>query len=123
MVRSLRDCKKDGEYNGFPVYVMDIPNEAIKAVTFGERTPVDQQRDVWTMLKDTGIALSLAAVSFSGYGFRKETIKLALSVSEMSPWISPRTAHIFIDDEGDLGEIARWTIANHALSNAVNKRV
>ncbi len=123
VVLDLRDCKKDGECNGFPIYVMGIPSEAIKTVTFGERTPVDQQRDVWTMLKDTRIALGLAAISFSGYGFRKETIKFGVPVSDMGPAISPRTAHIFLNDEGDLGEIARWTIANDPLSKAVNKPI
>jgi hypothetical protein len=102
---------------------MDIPIEAIKSVTFGERTPIPDQRDVWKMVKDTNIALYLAAISFYGYEFRKEIIKFNKPISEQSPFISPRTAHIFSEQTGDLGDIARWTLANHHLSEAVNKRI
>ena len=74
---------------------MDVPLDAIKSITFGERMPVAAQREVWHKIKNTNISLSLAAIANWGYEFRKEPIKYNQPVSEMNPLISPRTAHIF----------------------------
>ena len=51
--------------------------------------------------------LALAAIDHRGYAFRRELIKMAVPVSEMNPWITPRTAHIFSHLKTPLGEIAR----------------
>lgn len=120
IVRNLSDCTKVGEYNGFPVYVMDVPLETIKSVTLGERMPVENQRDIWNKIKNTKIALNLAAISNWGYKFRKEPIKYDLPSSEMNPMISPRTAHIFSDLENEFGEMARWMLKKHKLSDVAN---
>lgn len=120
IVRHLSDCKPVGENNGFPVYVMDVPVEAIKSVTLGERMPVACQRNIWNRIKDTNISLNLAAISNWGYEFRKEPIKYNLPLSQMNPLISPRTAHIFSELQNHLGELARWMIENHKLSNVAN---
>jgi hypothetical protein len=123
LVRNLSDCKRIGEHDGFPVYVMDLPAACIKAVTLGERTPVDAQREVLGILGMTRIPLYLAVVANREYGFRIEPVKLAAPLSETSPIISPRTAHIFSGLFGDVGEAARWAISEHPLSTLVNKRV
>ena len=120
IIRSLSACKKVGEYNGFPVYVKDVPLDAIKSITLGERMSVESQRDIWNRIKDTNISLNLAAIANWGYEFRKEPIKYDLPVSEMSPLISPRTAHIFSELDNQLGEMARWLIKKHKLSDVVN---
>ncbi len=72
---------------------------------------------------NTRIALALAAVDLAGYGFRLEIIKYHVPISEMGPWMSPRTAHIFRDLKSDRGEIARHLIEKHPLSKIVNKPV
>lgn len=120
IVRNLSDCKKVSEHSGFPVYVMDIPLETIKSITLGERMPVENQREIWNKVKNTKIALNLAAIANWGYEFRKEAIKYDLPATEMNPVISPRTAHIFSDLENNLGEMARWMIKEHQLSEFVN---
>lgn len=120
IVRNLSDCKPVGEYDVFPVYVMDIPLEAIKSVTLGERMPVATQRDIWNKIKHTNISLNLAAIANWGYEFRNEPIKFNLPASEMNPLISPRTAHIFSELENEFGKIARWMIKEHKLSDIAN---
>lgn len=120
IVRNLSDCKKVDEYNGFPVYVMDVPLDAIKSITLGERMPVENQREIWHKVKKTNISLNLAAIANRGYEFRKELIKYNQPVSEMKPLISPRTAHIFTELQNEFGEMARWMIEEHKLSDVVN---
>jgi hypothetical protein len=62
----------------------------------------------------------LAAISNWGYEFRKEQIKFDKPVSEKNPIVSPRTAHIFSNLEDEFGDIARWMIEKHKLSEIVN---
>ena len=124
VIRSLTDCEKRG--NGprrFPVYTQRLPLECIKSITLGERTPVTEQRAIYDAVKDTRITLTLAAIDHRGYAFRRELIKMAVPVSEMNPWITPRTAHIFSHLTTPFGEIARHLIANHPMSKTVNKPV
>lgn len=121
LVRSLADCKKGGAFNGFDIYTMDVPRECIKSITLGERMSIDNQRYVVGKIHDTNISLSLAAISNWGYGFRSELIKFDKPFSDMSPVISPRTANIFKDLKGEHGEISRWMLKNHPMSNLVNK--
>lgn len=120
IVRNLSECKKVGDYNGFPVYVKDVPMDAIKSITLGERMPVEQQREIWNKIKNTKIALNLAAIANWGYEFRKEPIKYNIPASEMNPLISPRTAHIFSELENEFGEMARSMINKHKLSDVAN---
>ncbi|AWB69076.1 DUF2971 domain-containing protein [Saccharobesus litoralis] len=120
IVRNLSDCKEVGEYNGFPVYVLDVPSAAIKSITLGERMPVESQREIWHKIKNTNISLSLAAIANRGYEFRKEPIKSNQPISKKSPFISPRTAHIFTELQNELGEAARWNIKEHELSDIFN---
>ena len=118
IIRSLTDCRRVGEANGFPVYVMDVPSDCIRSVTLGERMPVCNHREIWHAVKGMqDVSLYLDAVANKGYEFRREPIKV---VGMESPCISPRTAHIFADHEGPLGEIARWMFENHPLSEIAN---
>jgi hypothetical protein len=121
VIRSLNDCVKVAVGENHPVYVMDIPIECIKSVTLGERTPVVQQREIYDLIKDTDISLSLAAVANWSYQFRDELIKHENPVSEMPPIISPRTAHIFSELNNEIGESARWILENHKHSEIVNE--
>jgi hypothetical protein len=123
IIRNLSDCKKNSNGEKFSIYIMEMPQVCIKSVIIGERTPVEEQREIWHLLKDTRISLSLAAISNRGYEFRNETIKNDEPISVSNPMISPRTAHVFSDHSGELGEIARWMIKNHHLSEAVNDTV
>jgi hypothetical protein len=120
IVRNLSDCKAVGKFNGYSVYVMDFPLSAIKSITLGERMSIDTQREIWNKVKDTNISLYLAAISNWGYEFRKEQIKYDKPVSACSPIVSPRTAHIFSNLTGEFGDIARWMIQNHKLSEIAN---
>ena len=124
IIRRLADCKKRGMCpRGFPVYTQNLPPECIRSVALGERTPVVEQRAIYDALKESRIALTLAAVEHRGYAFRRELIKMAVPVSQMNPWITPRTAHIFSHLQTPFGEIARHLIANHPMSTIVNKPV
>ena len=124
VIRSLSDCEKRGiGQRGFPVYLQQLPPECIKSVTLGERTPVAAQRAIYSAVKDTRIALALAAVEHRGYAFRQEQIKMAVPISETSPWVTPRTAHIFSDMKSPFGEVARHLIEHHPMSKTVNKPV
>ncbi len=124
VIRSLADCEEKGiGPRGFPVYTQHLPPECIKSVTLGERTPITEQRAIYDAVKDTRIILTLAAIDHRGYAFRRELIKMAVPASEMNPWITPRTAHIFSHLTTPFGEIARHLIANHPMSKTVNKPV
>ncbi len=125
IIRRLVDCENTGKVDlrGFPIYTQTLPIEAIKSVMLGERMAVEVQREIFAIVMDTNIVLDLAAIDISGYGFRRERIKMHVPISKMGPWMSPRTAHIFRDLKSTRGEFARWMIDHHPLSKAVNKRV
>lgn len=122
IIRALRDCKKTEHLDrGFPVFTSDIPREAIETVALGERTPVAEQKEIYKLLRDTKIGLTLSAVSNVGYGFRQEIILYPGTFR--NPTVSPRTAHIFADTDSFLGDAARWMIDNHPASPVVNKTI
>lgn len=121
IVRPISECKATGSSQmNHPIMTMDIPIDCIKGVVMGERMSVLNQRSIWTLVKDTHVSLGLAAVANWDYAFRSEPIKFSGTRNSMSPIISPRTAHIFSEQLGDLGDVARWTIENHPLSEFVN---
>jgi hypothetical protein len=124
IVRTLADCQPSGQDpRRFPVLVQAIPAGAIKSVILGERTPVAEQREIYARLKETDVALSLAAVDHAGFAFREEMIKMAAPSSKVGPWMSPRTAHIFSDRNTPRGEVARYLVEHHAMSKLVNQPV
>jgi hypothetical protein len=122
VVRLLSECTKSegADSRGYPIFVRPIPLEAIKSVILGERTPVGQQREIFGRIMETNITLSLAAVDHSGFAFREERIKFGVPISKMSPMVSARTAHIFCELSGTLGDLSRWMIAHHPSSKVVN---
>ena len=118
VVRSLVDCRSEGTANDFPICVMDVPSDGIESVILGERMAVRNQREIWDLVKDMkDVSLYLDAVSNWGYEFRREPIKLA---GMKNPIFSPRTAHIFADQEGTYGEIAHHLLKKHPFSGMVN---
>jgi len=125
VVRTLSECENTGQPDprGFPVYIRGIPIECIKSVILGERTNLNVQREIYSRLKETDVALSLAAVDGAGYSFRFERIKFNVPVSRVGPMMSPRTAHIFADNQSVRAEFARWMIERHPMSKIVNKPV
>lgn len=120
IIRNLSDCTKVKDLQPYPIYVMDVPIEAIKSITLGERTSIPEQKNIWELVKGTNIILSLAAIANWDYQLRVEPIKLDRPYPECNPIISPRTAHIFKDYPGYLGEIARFQIEKHSLSGIAN---
>jgi hypothetical protein len=122
IIRCLTDCQATGKNDprGFPIYTKKLPDGCIKSIILGERTPVKEQREVYTRLKETNVALSLAAIDHAGYGFRYEVIKYNVPVSKSGLRMSPRTAHLFSDRNAPSGEFARWMIEKHPLSKVVN---
>lgn len=118
---NLDSCKPSGCFNGFDVYVMDIPLECIKKITMGERMPIEHQKYILDKINNTNIELWLAAISNWGYNFRFEQVKCGCPLSEMPPIISPRTAHIFKDLKGNFGDIARWMVDKHPMASMLNK--
>ncbi|MCP1120688.1 DUF2971 domain-containing protein [Robbsia andropogonis] len=123
IIRALRDCNKAEitDVRGFPVFTLEVPQEAINFVSMGERTPVSHQKEIFQLIHKTRIGLTLSAVDNVGYGFRQEII---LYPGEFrNPTVSPRTAHIFAGTNSAFSEMARWMIENHPASNLVNKTV
>jgi hypothetical protein len=123
IARSLADCTLINDAPKYPIYTMELPSECIKSITLGERTSIENQTSIFNKIKNTSIALSLSAISNWGFNFRPELIKYNEPISKLSPVISPRTAHIFKDQPGDFGEMARWQIKNNKFSKLVNKTV
>ena len=124
IVRALADCQPTGHIlRSFPIFVQPIPPGAVKSVILGERTPVAEQREIYTRLMETDVSLSLAAVDHSSFAFREEMIKMAAPCSKVGPWMSPRTAHIFTDLTSPRGDVARWLVEHHAMSKLVNRPV
>lgn len=121
VVRSLSDCKciDEKDPQGYPIFVMDIPPECVTDVVMGERMSISNQRSIWKMVKSRDISLHLDAISNWDYEFRREPIRL---LGNPNPIISPRTAHIFSEEDGTLGEMARfqlqrkeWAFVNDTL--------
>ena len=121
LIRSLHDCNEIGQPDarGFPIFVKQVPREAIVTVALGERTPVSEQREIYNLLRETKIGLTLSAVDNVGYGFRQEMILYAGELR--NPTISPRTAHIFAGTDSPLAQVAQHIIDSHPLSPLVNK--
>ena len=119
VVRNLSDCKDAGceDARGYPMYVMDFPSECITSLTLGERMPICCQRAVWTHVRDWDLSLYLDPISNWGYEFRREPIKLK---SLKNPFISPRTAQIFQNEIGSIGEAALWQLTRKDVSDMVN---
>lgn len=120
VIRNLSDCQlvQDTSADQYPVYVMTIPPECVKSITMGERMPVENQRRIWETIKDRELSLHLDAISNWGYGFRREHIKLPGMKNPIT--ISPRTAHIFSQNDGPIGDIARWQLKSNKLGQVVN---
>jgi hypothetical protein len=123
LVRSLADCdvNRGTDDRKFPIYTRRLPIECIKSVTLGERTPVEEQREVYSAVKGTHISLALAAIDNRGFSFRREPIKT--SNPSLGPWITPRTARIFSNRNTPFGDLARTLIEKHPMSEIVNKAV
>ena len=119
IIRSFNDCESKG--NG--IYTMSVPLEAIKSIIIGERMPIENIRVVIDKIKETNIIVNYALISNWEYKFRYELIKGNKPFSEEIPGISPRTAHIFKNYSGLMGEIARLTIKHHPMSEIVNLTV
>lgn len=120
IARSLSDCTEVAiDDNGNRIMTMTVPIDCIRGVIMGERMSVANQRLVWGVVKDTEVSLCLAAVANWDYAFRNEVIKYPGPLVG-SPTISPRTAHIFTEDNGQFGEVARWIVEKHPASEFVN---
>lgn len=124
IARSLSDCRKiKTSGNKYEIYTMEIPLEAITCITLGERCKLDDAKKTYHKLKNTNIALKIAALANWNYEFREEIIKINVPISEMSPFISPYTADIFLDDKGVTGKASRWIKQNHPLRDVVKWRL
>ena len=94
IVRALFDCRRiQGHDQAHPIYVQELPADCIVSVVLGERTTIDDQREIFSLLEGGHIRLYLEAVSNWGYDFRREPIWRG---PDLGPLISPRTAPIFL---------------------------
>lgn len=120
IARPLSRCTEvTKDENGNRVMTMDVPIDCILGVIMGERMTIANQRMMWELVKSTDLSLRLAAVANWDYAFRNEVIKYPGPLVS-SPIISPRTAHIFLEDIGQFGDVARWLVENHPASEFVN---
>ncbi|CAN1606013.1 DUF2971 domain-containing protein [Pseudomonas mediterranea] len=120
IARPLSECTEVAkDENGNRVMTMDVPIDCIRGVIMGERMTIVNQRTIWELVKNTDVYLRLAAVANWDYAFRDEVIKY-FGPLVGSPIISPRTAHIFSEDIGQFGDVARWLIEKHPASEFVN---
>lgn len=121
IVRSLQQSRKVGnDLNGNVIYIMDIPLECIKSITFGERTKLEHQKLIWEKIKNTNIELRLAALANNSFQFRYDIIKYNIPFPKMNPLINPRTAQIFLDEKGFLGEMAKIMFERHHMTEVAN---
>jgi hypothetical protein len=125
IVRHLSNCESFGSPGGrgFPIFTQNLPLDAIKSVILGERMPHETMDKIYERLKDTKIGLGIAAVDTTGFGFRRETIKYPIPLSQTGPCLTPRTANIFSTHNTPLGNLARTLLQSHPMSNIVNKPV
>lgn len=124
LIRSLHDCKKNkAKRKQWDIFTNEIPLDAIKSVALGERCTLDNARKTYNKLKNTNIALSIAAIANWKYDFRYENIKLNKPIGNSSPIISPLTAEIFANEKGTLGEIAKWMLENHPMRHIAKWRL
>ena len=121
IARLLKECKKTDQVDsrGFSVFTAELPRDAIVSIALGERTPIAQQKEIYTLIKPTSIGLTLSAVDNVGFGFRQE--RILFQGPHRNPTISPRTAHIFSETNTLFGELARTLIRVHPASPIVNK--
>jgi hypothetical protein len=122
IIRLLGDCKdtRKTDVRNFSIFTQKLPDDCMKTITFGERTSIRDQRDIYALVKNTQIGLALSAVDNTGYGFRQEIIKYPDALGIMGPSVSPRTAHIWSDEKTNLGGMARAMIEKHPASKIVN---
>ncbi|MFM0142465.1 DUF2971 domain-containing protein [Paraburkholderia sp. RL18-085-BIA-A] len=123
IVRALRDCTRTEQLDvrGFPIFTTNVPEEAIVTVALGERTSIPEQRQIYELIRDTKIGLTLSAVDNVGYKFRQEVF--VYPGESRNPTVSPRTAHLLVGTNSPLAEVARLMIDKHPLSPIVNKTV
>lgn len=115
VVRSLSDCTRIDarDPRGYPVFVMDVPPECVTSVVMGERMCIANQRNIWNLVRSRDISLHLDAISNWDYEFRREPVRLP---GMPSPIIGPRTAHIFSEEDGTLGDLARFQLQRKDLA-------
>jgi hypothetical protein len=125
IVRRLYDCESGecADSRAFRIFTQNVSLDAIKSVIFGERMPYETMLEIYEQLKETKIALELAAIDMTGFGFRRETIKYPVPLSQMGPCLTPRTANIFSALTTPLGDLARTVLQSHPMSKIVNKPV
>ncbi len=117
IVRNLSDCRRIQSHDqAYPIYVQELPADCIVSVVLGERTTIDDQRQIFRLLEGGHIALYLEAASNWGYGFRREPIWLG---PKLGPLISPRTAPIFSHLNNAYGEVARWQRKKNRFAHMV----
>lgn len=124
IIRSLRDCTSHKAKKGqLPICVMNLPLEAIKCVTLGERSSLDTVRKTLSKLKETNIEIKLAAIDFWKYKFRYEPVKFNRPISEAAFLITPRTADLYINAGGQIGKLAKWMKEEHPFAELANSRL
>jgi hypothetical protein len=84
---------------------------------------IREQREVVGRVMHSNIILTQAAIDLQGYGFRRELIKLAAPLTKFNPVLTPKTANLFAELDGPLGEFARAILKVHPLAKMVNKPV
>lgn len=122
--RNLKDCHRIKPKKGnMDIFTMNIPDDCIKSITLGERTPLALVKNVFHKVKNTHIALSIAVLANWKYEFRKEIIKYNTPIKEGGVIMSPTTAEIFIGEKGDIGEAAKWMTVSHPMSKFAKSRL
>ncbi|HFT3122885.1 hypothetical protein KSGM81_00653 [Klebsiella quasipneumoniae] len=124
VIRSLENCDLiKAKHKNFDIYTMNIPLEAIQSVTFGERCPIEVQRNIFNKLKQTHIALDIAVLSNREYEFENEILKHNVPLGDSPPIISPITAPIFENEEGVIGDRAKNILAHDIRRDIIKLRL
>lgn len=124
IVRSLRDCTTHKAKKGqLPICVMNIPDGVIKSVTLGERTSIEVIKKTFNKLKNTNIAIKIAAIDFWNYNFRYEIVKPPQPITGSAFFVTPRTAELFSDRGGAIGELVKWMKEKHPLADIANLKL
>ncbi|MDF2529552.1 MAG: hypothetical protein K0Q57_432 [Gammaproteobacteria bacterium] len=120
IIRSLEECQKQEiKIENHYLYTKNIPIECIKAVVLGARVSDANMSEIFNLVRNSHIGLSLATVSHIGYEFKCVPIILP---GLKNLCISPRTMHMFAGKGGPLGELI-GAIEKQPLTDILKKKV
>lgn len=121
VIKNLKDCKLLKKTEDYNVYVMNIPLDSIISVTVGERISDENCLHILDKICNTHVAMYIAEIEFYGYNFRPTPIKYKQPWGVLPIPVTQRTAHLFKNAKGTVGNLARSMLKNYPKSDLINR--